>query len=178
MKNRGFTLMEVLVAMALLCVAALGGIQLVAIATGMMSRARVHSLATGLAASRMEQLRALRFEFDAGGVRITDLSTDLSADSPSMGGSGLAVSGGAALDGNVPGHVDFLDRNGTWIGNGTVPPAGTSFVRRWAIEAVDASEDLLAVQVLVRPIASGSATGSQRVAGEARLVTLLPRTLR
>ena len=160
MNDRGFTLMEVLVAMALLCVAALGGIQLVAVATGMMSRARVHSLATGLAASRMEQLRGLRFEFDDGGLRVTDAATDVSAEPPAPGGAGLAVSSGATLDGNVPGYVDFLDRNGAWTGNGTAPAAGTAFVRRWAIEAVDPAGDLLVLQVLVRPVTSGSASGS------------------
>jgi hypothetical protein len=138
----------------------------------------VHSLATSLAASRMEQLRALRFEFDSGGARVTDLATDVSVEPASLGGSGLAVSGGAALDSDVPGHVDFLNRNGTWLGNGSVPPAGTSFVRRWAIEATDASGDLLVLQVLVRPVESGSASGSQRVAGEVRLVTLRARTRR
>ena len=178
MKDRGFTLMEVLVALALICVAALGGIQLVAVATGMMSRARVDSLATGLASSRMEQLRALRFEFDSTGVRVTDLATDISAQPAAPGGSGLAISGAAALDGNVPGAVDFLDRNGTWIGNGPSSPARTAFVRRWAIEATDAGGDLLVLQVLVRPVASGSAGGSQRVAGEVRLVTLRARTVR
>ena len=178
MADRGFTLMEVLVATALLCVAALGGVQLVAVATGMMSRARTDSVATGLASSRMEQLRALRFEFDGAGARVTDLTTDVSAQPVATGGSGLAVSGAATLDGNVPGYADFLDRNGTWIGNGPSPPAGTAFVRRWAIEATDAGGDLLVLQVLVRPVASGSADGSQRVTGEARLVTLRARTLR
>ena len=178
MSDRGFTLMEVLVAMALLCVAALGGIQLVAVATGMMSRARAHSLATGLAASRMEQLRGLRFEFDDAGLPLTDAATDVSVDPPARGGAGLAVSSAASLDGNVPGYVDFLDRNGAWTGNGTAPPAGTAFVRRWAVEAVDAGGDLLVLQVLVRPVTSGSASGSERVAGETRLVTLRARTRR
>ena len=178
MKDRGFTLMEVLVAMALLSVAALGGIQLVAVATEMMSRARAHSLATGLAASRLEQLRSLRFEFDAAGIRVTDVATDVSVQPPSPGGSGLTVSSGTPLDTNVAGAVDFLDRNGAWIGNGVVPPAGTAFIRRWAIEAIDPGGDLLVVQVLVRPVASGSASGAQRVAGETRLVTLRARTVR
>jgi len=178
MKDRGFTLMEVLVAMGLLSVAALGGMQLIAVATGTMSRARLQSLATGLAASRMEQLRGLRFEFDDDGVRVTDASTDLSAGLPAPGGAGLTVSSSASLDGNVPGYADFLDRNGAWTGNGAVPPAGTTFIRRWSIDALDPGGDLLALQVLVRPVASGSASGSERVAGETRLVTVRARTRR
>jgi prepilin-type N-terminal cleavage/methylation domain-containing protein len=178
MQDRGFTLVEVLVALAILCVAALGGIQLAAVATEMTSRARMQSTATGLASSRMEQLRSLTFEFDAAGLRVTDLSTDVSADPPAPGGAGLGVSASASLDGNVAGYVDFLDGNGSWIGQGTSPPPGTVFVRRWAIDAVDAGGDLLALQVLVRPVASGSATGSERVAGEVRLITLRARTRR
>jgi hypothetical protein len=77
---------------------------------------------------------------------------------------------------NVSGYADFLDRSGAWIGAGTVPPAGTAFVRRWAIENADAGGDLLVLQVLVRPASSGAAAGAARVAGEARLVTMRART--
>ncbi len=170
--------MEVLVAMAILCVAALGSIQLVAVATEMMSHARRDSLAATLAASRIEQLRSLLFEYDSNGLPITDRSTDLSADPPAAAGPGLAVSGPFVLDANVGGYADFLDRNGAWLGGGTTPPPGTAFVRRWSVENFDAAGDLLVIQVLVRPVASGSAPGKDRVAGEARLVSLRARTRR
>lgn len=178
MKERGFTLMEVLVALGILCVAALGGIQLVAVATDAMARARVQSTAASLAAARLEQLRALRFEFDAVGVRVTDSSTNLAADPAVPGGPGLAVSGASSLDANVGGYVDFLDRNGVWVGDGTTAPPRTSFVRRWSVENLDSSGDLVVLQVLVRPVAAGTATGSARVASEVRLVTLRTRLRR
>jgi prepilin-type N-terminal cleavage/methylation domain-containing protein len=178
MKDRGFTLMEVLVAMSILCVAALGSIQLVTVATGMLSRARADSLAATLAASRMEQLRALRFDFDNAGLPVTDLSTDLSIEPARSAGPGLAPSGGASLDANVGGYADFLDRNGGWLGGGTSPPPGTAFVRRWSIENVDPAGDLIVVQVLVRPVFAGTAAGKDRVAGEARFVSLRARTRR
>lgn len=178
MQERGFTLMEVLVALAVLCVAALGGIQLVAVATEMMARARVQSIATSLAAARLEQLRGLQFEFDAAGLRVTDVSMNLGEDPAVPGGPGLSVSGAASLDANVSGYVDFLDRRGAWIGTGATAPAGTAFVRRWSIDTVGATGDLLAFQVLVRPVASGAASGSARVAGEVRLVTLRARLRR
>jgi prepilin-type N-terminal cleavage/methylation domain-containing protein len=178
MGARGFTLMEVLVALGILCVAALGGIQLVAVATETMARARVQATAASLAAARLEQLRALRFEFDATGLRVTDQSTNVAEDPPVPGGPGLAVSGGSTLETSVSGYVDYLDRNGRWLGAGTRAPSQTAFVRRWAIEAVDASGDLLALQVLVRPVASGEPSGNDRAAGEVRLVTLRARLLR
>ena len=178
MQNRGFTLIEVLVAIALIAVAALGGIQLVAAATEMMSRARVHSLAASLASARMEQLRSLRHEIDAAGMPLTDRSTDLTIDPAAPGGPGLSPSGAAALDANVGGYVDFLDRNGAWLAGGSTAPPRTVFVRRWSIDAMDVAGDLLVVQVLVRPSAAGSAAGSARVAGEVRLVSVRARTRR
>src|SRR5690606_34146292 len=116
MQQHGFTLMEVLVAMALIMVAALGGIQLVSMAIETMSQARRHSVATTLVSSRLEQLKALRFEFDASGARITDTSADLTADPPTLGGPGLSPSGPLALDVNVPGYVDYLDARGVHVG--------------------------------------------------------------
>jgi prepilin-type N-terminal cleavage/methylation domain-containing protein len=177
MTQRGFTLMEVLVALGILCVAALGGIQLLTVATGMMARARLQATAASLAAARMEQLRGLQFEFDMAGLRLTDLSTNLAADPPVPGGPGLTASG-ASLDANVAGHVDYVDRNGVWVGAGTTPPTGAVFVRRWSVEPVGGSSDLLALQVLVRPVASGAPGGAARSAGEVRLLTLRARLLR
>lgn len=170
--------MEVLVALGILCVAALGSVQLVAVATEGMSHARRDSLAATLAASRMEQLRGLLFEFDSGGLPIADLTTDLSADPPVPGGPGLTPAGAVTLDGNVSGYADFLDRNGRWLGAGTTPPSGTAFVRRWSVEPYDTAGDLLVLQVLVRPVSAGSATGTARVAREARFVSLRARTRR
>ena len=178
MHERGFTLIEVLVAMALLTVAALGGLQLVIVATEMMRDARTQSLAANVAASRLEQLRGLRFEYDGAGVRVTDTSTDLSRDPPVPGGTGLRPSGAATLDANVAGYVDFLDSRGRWVGNGPAVPPGAAVVRRWAVEAVDASGDLLALQVLARPVTGGRVGAGARVAGEARFVTLRARVLR
>lgn len=170
--------MEALVAMALLCVAALGGFQLVAVATEMMARARVQSVAAALASAKLEQLRSLQFETDAAGVRMTDVSTNLAEEPASQGGQGLSVSGASSLDGNVAGYTDFLDRNGRWLAGGISPPPGTTFVRRWSIDAMGAGSDLLVVQVVVRPVASGASAGARRLPGEARLVTLRARTRR
>jgi prepilin-type N-terminal cleavage/methylation domain-containing protein len=177
MQNNGFTLIEVLVALAVLCVAALGGIQLVAMATQLTSRAGALSVTTALAASRMEQLRGLQFTFDSTGLRLTDVTTDLAVDPPGPGGPGLTPSGGGSLDANTPGYVDFADAQGTPLGGGGAPPPGAVFVRRWSVEPVGASSDLLLLQVLVRPLADGTPGPGQRGAREVRLVTMLARTL-
>ena len=170
--------MEVLVAMALLCVAALGGLQLVAVGTEMMARARIQSVAATLASARMEQLRGLRFEFDDTRLRLTDIVTDLAADPPGGGGLGLSPYGSVSLDTNVPGYADFADGNGAVLGGGTTPPTGAVFVRRWSVDALGATGDLVALQVLVRPLAAGMPWAGGRAAGDVRLVTLRARMLR
>ena len=176
MQTRGFTLVEVLVAMAVLSSATLGGVHLMAFATRGMHVARMQGTAALAASTRLDQLRTLRFEFDPDGQPVTDVSTDLTVDPPAPGGSGLTQSGPATLDGNVSGFVDYLDAAGMWVGNGTVAPPTAVFVRRWAVEA-PAQPDVLVLQVLVRPLANGQGAG-RRQPGDARLFTARARVQR
>lgn len=176
MHTRGFTLVEVLVAVALLSAATLGGVHLMAFATRGMHVARMQGVAALAASSRLDQLRSLRFEFDPAGLRLTDLVTDLSVDPPAPGGSGLTPGAPGALDANVSRSFDYLDEAGRWIGNGATPPRGAMFVRRWSIES-PAGPDLLVLQVLVRPLANGSFAG-RRQPGDARMFTARVRVRR
>ncbi len=176
MQTRGFTLVEVLVAMAVLSAATLGGVHLMAFATRGMHVARMQGTAALAASARLDQLRSLRFEFDRDGQPVTDMSTDLTVDPPAPGGSGLAPGGPPTLDGNVSGFVDYLDAAGVWVGNGVRPPREAVFVRRWAIEGA-VHPDVIVLQVLVRPLANG-ALGGRRQPGDARLVTVRARVQR
>ena len=176
MLTRGFTLVEVLVAMAVLSAATLGGVHLMAFATRGLHVARMQGTSALAASARLDQLRSLQFGFDSGGAPITDVLTDLSVDPSGPGGNGLRTGGAATLDANVAGFVDYLDVGGGWVGNGAWPPADAVFVRRWAIEA-PAHPDLLVLQVLVRPVANGTSAG-QRGPGETRLVTTRVRVQR
>jgi prepilin-type N-terminal cleavage/methylation domain-containing protein len=168
MRIRGFTLVEVLIAMAVVLVSALAAIQLVTLALDTMARARRQSQATLAAAARMEQLRLLRFEYDAAGLRVTDTTTDLASDPPAGGGPGLTPSPPLALAANLPGSVDYLDADGVVVGAGAAVPPRAVFVRRWSVEPIDASGDALAIQVVVQSIAEGSRS-------EARLVSIRAR---
>jgi prepilin-type N-terminal cleavage/methylation domain-containing protein len=129
----GFTLIEVLVSAALLTVAALGIAQLTMLATRTTETARARTATTLLAAQKMEQLRSLTMAWDSGGGLLSDTSTDLSREPPSSSGHGLSISSTGTLDRNVDGYVDYLDASGRWIGGGPSPPAGTLYVRRWAV---------------------------------------------
>lgn len=169
MQTRGFTLVEVVVAMAVLTTASIGGAHLLAFGTRAMHVARLQGTCALAAAARLDELRSLRFEFDAEGQRLTDVSTNLAVSPPDARGGGLTPGGAPGLDGNIGGFVDFLDASGAWVGTGPVPPPNAAFVRRWVIDPAG-SPDLLVLQVLVRPV-----VGSP---GEARYATVLARVQR
>lgn len=132
-RSGGFTLIEVLVSAALLTVAALGIAQLTMLAARTTEAARRRTATTLLAAQKMEQLRSLAWARDPGGGLLSDTTTDLSRDPPSSSGHGLSISSSGTLERNVDGYADYLDASGRWIGGGPSPPAGTLYVRRWAV---------------------------------------------
>jgi len=133
----GFTIIEVLVSVALLSMVSLGVAQLFALSTRANMAAKGTTSTALLAVQKMEQLRSLTWGFDLSssnlGLPATDTTTDLSLPTPAGGGSGLNPSPPDTLTSNVQGYVDYLDQQGTWLGNGGQPPPNTRFIRRWAI---------------------------------------------
>ena len=180
--RRGFSLVEVMVAVSLLALAVSAVAQLVLFAAAAQRAASGATLAQTLARTRLEELRGLAWTSDAGIVPISDWSTDLSVTPPrATGGPGLGVSPAGALLSNVDGYCDFLDARGNWLAGGTRPPAGTAWVRRWAIDMPGALPGTLRVQVLVVPLARAAADRvvvSARTVNGAWLVALRPRRMR
>jgi type II secretory pathway pseudopilin PulG len=132
----GFSLIETLVATALTITALVSLAQVVLIAARALQEARLASLASVLAQQKMEELRALAWGFDAEGLHLSD--------------EGLAPSPADAMARNVAGYCEFLDERGERLGDGTDPPAGTAFVRRWSIAPLESSPDnTVILQVLV-----------------------------
>jgi len=172
--DRGFSLIEVLVATTVTTIGTLALAQLCVMSTRVNQDARATTLATVLASQKMEQLRALAWTSDALGVPISDLATDTTVvpHSPS-GGTGLSASPPGTLGVSTPGYCDFLDENGRSLGGGTAPPSSTAFVRRWAIAA--GAADTLAIQVSVIRVGSPSTAGTVRRPGEVRLVGIRAR---
>ena len=178
MTSRGFTLLEVVVALGILCVAVLTIAQLLGLSTQGIAVSRAQTMTVTLAAARLEQLRALVFEFDAAGLRVTDLVTDLSAQAPTAAGRGLSSAGADSLQASTAGFVDYLDARGRWVGNGALVPAGAVFIRRWSIDPFAGSPDALVLQVLVRPVSSGITGSVRRARADTRLVTVRARAHR
>jgi prepilin-type N-terminal cleavage/methylation domain-containing protein len=176
--DRGFSLIEVLVATTVTTIGTLALAQLCVMSMRMNQDARATTLATVLASQKMEQLRGLAWTSDALGMPISDLAADTTVVPPaSSGGTGLSASPSGTLGINTPGYFDFLDGNGRSLGEGLAPPSATAFVRRWSIApGPAAASDTLAIQVSVVPIASRSVVGSTvRAADEARVFGIRAR---
>jgi prepilin-type N-terminal cleavage/methylation domain-containing protein len=182
----GFTLVEVLAALALIGVGAAGVAGLLTVSMHAGATARHRTSVTTLAMQKVEQLRSLSWSVDAAGsgLAVSDLTTDTSVDPPAGGGGGLSASPPSALVANTPGYVDFLDGGGTWLAGGASPPAGAVYVRRWSVSPLARDpQGSVVVQVLVttlaRDRAAGAAAASQgRLPDAARLVTAITRKAR
>jgi type II secretory pathway pseudopilin PulG len=138
MKADGFSLVEVLVASALVIVGAVSLAQLFGTSTDRIRAARFASLAALLATQKLEQLRS---------------ETDVSPSPPD------------ALRVDTPGYVDYVDARGMGT-RGAWPSAlpGTVFTRRWSVEPIAGSPSLV-LQVLVTPGAVHFVTLKPRRAG-------------
>ena len=137
--SSGFSLIEVMVASAILGCAVLSIAQLAAASTQSTAGARDVSEATLLAWQKIDELRALAWTFDDAGAPVGD-----AALSPSPAG---------ALTHDSGGWVDYLDAWGQSLGGavagGGQPPAGTRYRRRWAVAASGGNADLLILRVRV-----------------------------
>ena len=179
--EKGFSLVEVLLATTLLTVAIASLAQLFAISTRANTNARLATFTTVLAQQKMEQLRSLTWGFDSQGLPLTDTSTNITAavEAPT-GGKGLTPSPVGALGENTDGYCDFLDRNGQSLGGGTTPPANAIYVRRWSVEPLPTNpNNTLVLQVLVARNrsrnAADQAVGVDRLPDEARIISVKTR---
>ena len=175
--HRGFSLIEVLFATAIMTVATIVLAHLAIVAVDLNRGARSTTLATVLASQKMEQLQALSWTFDAAGVRRSDTTTDTSVvPHRSSGGTGLGVSPGGALIRNVAGYCDFVDGFGRTLGGGPPAPPGSAFLRRWSIQA-GSTPDVLVIQIVVIPAGSaGRVVNDRRHPEEVRIVGIKTRT--
>ena len=165
----GFSLLEVMVAAAVMAGAVLSAAQLFAAATASTADARTVSEGTVLAWQKVEQLRSLVFSSDDAGQSVTETTTDTAAwPERAVGGTGLDTSPAGALDRDTPGYVDYLDAVGEPLDAAVPPPRGARYRRRWAIEPAG-GPDLLVLRVRVLPVG--------REVDAARVVALRARRL-
>lgn len=140
--DRGFSLIEAIVAMTLATLAtlALAHVSIVSVHVNQMARST--TVATVAALQKMEQLRV----------------------------SPLVPSPPDALRLNTPGYCDFVDPAGAVLGGAAVP-AGAAFVRRWSVEPLQGGLFVLQVSLVsIRFASAPGAVNAPRRPGEVRLV--------
>jgi prepilin-type N-terminal cleavage/methylation domain-containing protein len=102
-RSRGFSLIELMIAMAVLAVGLLGGIMVIVVATANNGRSKLHSTATTMAQSTMERILAIpkRAVGAAAITKTTDCAGNTFTIQTAPGGSPLIDHGAFA------GSVDF-----------------------------------------------------------------------
>jgi prepilin-type N-terminal cleavage/methylation domain-containing protein len=171
--THGFSLVELLLAMALLTLVAWGMVQLILSTRASVDVARRVTVGSALAGEKVEQLRSLVFAYDGAGTAVTDRETDLTVVPERPGGGvGLRSSPADALQRNVEGYCDFLDGRGRAVAG--VPSSGAAFVRRWSIRPLAAApDDGLIIQVRVLDVIAAGRGG--RGASDVVTTTVLAR---
>ena len=126
MKSAGFSLVEVLVATAVVVAGVISVAHLIVVSARANRVASTVSSTLLLAQRKMEEL--------------------IAAD-------GLEPTPAGALSANTPGAVDFLDADGVSLGLAAAAPLpGTAYICRWSIEPLPASPvNAYVLQILVVP---------------------------
>ena len=152
---KGFSLVEVLVAMALVASTAIGLAELFVVSSQVTHAARISSVATLAAESKRAELRARPWAYVGSAV----LSDD-----------GLAVSPSTALTVSVAGFVDYVDVSGLPIAYALQPSSNSVYVRRWSIQPLPADPaNTLVLQVVAAPV-------TRPLSRDVHLVSILART--
>jgi prepilin-type N-terminal cleavage/methylation domain-containing protein len=181
--NAGFSLLEVLVATALLASALVSLAQLFAMATKSNIGSRNTTYAAVLAQQKLEELRSLAWGFDQSGLPISDITTDTTqTPEDPVGGTGLSPSPQTSLGENMSGWVDYIDSFGNKLGTGSNPPQNAIYTRRWMVSPLPINpNNTLVLQVLVfRNKDRGTADlgAVKRLPEEARMITVKTRKAR
>ena len=173
----GITLLDALVATAILVTVTTGVAGLLTWSTRVVAASGTETTAVWLAQQKLEQLAALEWSVDDAGMARSDESTSVAVDPMRASGPGLRASPAAAADLNTPEYVDFVAADGSWRGDAG-PRPGAAFVRRWSVVPFAGDPiDTLVITVSVRPM-SEAGRGSHQVSTGATLQTVRTRLLR
>ncbi len=157
--DRGFSLIEVLVATTVFITGVVSLVQILAAVTLSNMSARHVTQATVLAAQKLEELRSQARTFDEAGLSASPLNS---------------------LQENTAGYVDYVDRFGRSLGGGAAPPEGTLYIRRWSIVPVpEHPDEAVVIHVFVtRNDGNERSTNVGAATGDVRLLTVSARKAR
>lgn len=125
---KGFTLVEVLVAMALVAVAGAALASLMEISGLNVRDARIDTVETFAAESKMAELRA---------------------DPAMLAGGSLAA--------NLAGYSDFVTSDGLFAGGSALAPRSAAYQRRWSVASAPLDPSALVLQVVATRVGRPSA---------------------
>lgn len=156
-RERGFSLVETMVGLAILLVVAAGVLPLGLLAFRISeNHGHLSARAAEYAHDKLEQLMALSY-----GDTVSDTRSFPSADT---GGTGLAVGGSSDPDAQVAGYVDYLSQTGALIPSVSgAPPTGWYYQRVWRVEQVGAADAACPVVVSAQQICLKRITVTARV---------------
>lgn len=157
--SRGFSLIELMIAMAVLTVGLLGGILVIVAATASNGRSKLHTTAVTMAESTMEKIVAIPKSAvgPAAQTRLTDCAGNTYTIETAPGGSPL-ISGGAfagSVDFSQPPLPDYSMRYVMCSAG-----AGVVYDIRWRIDAGPTPSTQL-VTVSAKPIVGNGAAAAQ-----------------
>lgn len=158
-KSRGFSLIELMIAMGVLAVGLLGGILVITAATASNGRSRLHTTAVTLAESTMEKIVAIPTKATgaAAQTKMTDCAGNTFTIETALGGSPL-INGGA-----FAGSVDYSQAplpNYSMRYVMCSAGAGVTYDIRWAIEA-GSTPSTQRVTVSAKPLVGNGAAAAQ-----------------
>jgi|ERR1051326_189897 prepilin-type N-terminal cleavage/methylation domain-containing protein len=132
--SRGFSLVELIIAMAVLSVGLLGGIVVIGVATANNGRSKLHSTAVTLAESTMEKIVAIGTKATGAATQtsITDCAGNTFTIETALGGAPLISDGafGQTVDYSKPPQMNY-SMNYLMCSSG----GGITYDVRWRIDA-------------------------------------------
>ena len=120
----GFSLIETLIASALVASVLIGLAHLIAVGAHQSLRSRRAATATALVQRKLEELRGVTWEYDQSGTPVS--------------GAPLAISPPGSLTEDTPGYVDYVNPHGELVAwaDADLP----DLARRWSIAMFEASD--------------------------------------
>lgn len=138
--ERGFSLIEVMFALGIILVVALGVLPLGVIVTrSTENEGHLVARTTEYAQDKLEQLLALAYGDSATDTRLFPAGL--------TGGTGLAVGGSSDPAAPVAGYVDYLDERGNLFPVAVSAPAGWFYKRVWQVDQPTGTTNLKRITV-------------------------------